>query len=50
MSLDIEKKRKKVYNVSEVVYENASNKNISAAVKISVVRKQKKGNGENEKK
>lgn len=50
LSLDIEKKRKKVYNVSEVVYENASDKNISAAVKISVVRKQRKGDGENEKK
>lgn len=44
----IEKKRKKVYNVSEVVCENVNNKSTSAKVKISVRKDQKKGCGKNE--
>ena len=50
MRLDIEKKRKKVYNVSEVVYKNTDAENNHVRVKILFKKNQKKGSGENEEK
>ena len=47
--LRIEKKRKKVYNVSEVVCKNSSDECVSAKVKISVRKKSERRYGKNEK-
>ena len=44
----IEKKVKKVYNVSEIVCKNEDDNNQSSVVKISVRKNQEKGNAQNE--
>lgn len=46
--LRIEKKKKKVYNVSEVVCENVCEENKHATIKIAIRKNQKKGRVENE--
>jgi len=50
MRLDIEKKRKKVYNVSELVCENITKENKRNKIKVSVLKNQKKEHGKNEEK
>ena len=48
--LSLEKKSKKVYNVSEEVCINTSDENKRASIKISIRKNQEKGRAVNEKK
>ena len=50
MRLRLEKRKKKVYNVSEIVYENANEENKCMIVKISVRKNKEKGCAHNEEK